>query len=160
VELFPPPSSVVAESCAIVVSRASQVSALRFFLLYTVCLGIIRLIRYAPQRSLSFESMHQHCSGSRCPLRKLTYTKRRGRDVINITIGINRLQVLATRKFFTMAHALVRWSDQRTSVIPLAWVVHPKPLPLTLPVEGRCYWKRKSKLFNVSVLASAGKAMI
>ena len=43
-----------------------------------------------------------------------------------------------------MAFVLVKWlSDERTSIIPSAWVTKPTPIPDALPVDGECYWKKK-----------------
>ena len=57
-----------------------------------------------------------------------------------------------------MAFVLVKWTtDERTSVIPSTWVIKPSPLPEALPVEGECYWKKKSCRYEATLLAISGK---
>ena len=59
-----------------------------------------------------------------------------------------------------MAFVLVQWmKDNRTSVIPSAWVVKPNPLPTTFPVQGVCYWRRKASCWETNILASSGESL-
>ena len=47
----------------------------------------------------------------------------------------------------------VKWiQEDRVSVIPCAWVVEPSPIPETgFPVEGRCYLRKKTSIFDTLV---------
>ena len=49
-----------------------------------------------------------------------------------------------------MSWVLVKWiQEDRVSIIPCAWVVEPIPIPETgFPVEGRCYWRKKTSIFD------------
>lgn len=59
-----------------------------------------------------------------------------------------------------MAWVLVKWIEEDSvSVIPSSWVISPTPLPDELPVEGVCFWKKKTNILAAVVMAVSGKKM-
>lgn len=58
-----------------------------------------------------------------------------------------------------MAWVLVLWKEEdKHSVIPSDWVVEPNPVPTVLPVDGRCYWRKKTAAWDTRIIASSGIA--
>ena len=57
-----------------------------------------------------------------------------------------------------MAFSLVSWTDEnRLSIIPSSWVVEPPAVESeALPISGKAYWKKKSNVLDVEILAVAG----
>ncbi len=56
-----------------------------------------------------------------------------------------------------MAFVLVRWTkEDRMSVIPVAWVVNPSPVPAHFPVKGMAYWRKKTHVLEAILLAVSG----
>ena len=58
-----------------------------------------------------------------------------------------------------MAFVLVKWlADERMSIIPAKWVIQPTPIVAdTLPVDGECYWKKRTCCWEARILAISGK---
>ena len=57
-----------------------------------------------------------------------------------------------------MAFAMVKWIEEdRLSVIPSGWVLQPTPIVANdLPIEGVCYWKKKSSRHNTLIIEVSG----
>ena len=57
-----------------------------------------------------------------------------------------------------MAWALVKWLEEdRLGIISAEWVLQPTTIAKSkLPIEGVCYWKKKSSRWNTLILAVSG----
>ena len=63
----------------------------------------------------------------------------------------------------TALWALVKWEeDGRFTVVPAAWVIEPRPLPMQkdLPVSGLCRWTKRSAQYKVVVMDLSGKQVL
>ncbi len=50
--------------------------------------------------------------------------------------------------------------EDRVSTIPSAWVVKPNPMPTSgFPIDGKCYWKKKTSTWDTLLLAVASKSI-
>ena len=60
-----------------------------------------------------------------------------------------------------MSFVLVKWVEEaEISIAPVSWVLEPSSLPVDepLPIDGVCYWKRKSNKYRVKILGVSGTA--
>lgn len=58
-----------------------------------------------------------------------------------------------------MAFALVHWKvEDRFSIISASWVVEPSAIPPNseLPVEGKAYWRKKTAVYDVTIVTTSG----